>query len=123
MNHKCNKCKSTTPSATFVSHDSNINDFASVFEIIFDVLLFSAVKYASNKELNINRISCWFGFRRLFHWLPKLKLLLLLLSSSIFNFRLNLSRNYLGLTQGLSNCLEGTVGFIRHVLSQRTTIF
>lgn len=67
MNHKCDKCKSTTPTATFISHNSNIDNFSGIFEIIFDILLLSRVQNASNKELNINWISCGFNFRRLFH--------------------------------------------------------
>jgi len=97
MYHKCDKRKPTTPTATFVSHYSNIDDFTGIFEIIFNILLFGRVQNASNKELNIDWISNGFGFLngRLLHGLSQLKLLL---TCMLFLFWLNLSGDDLCLT-------------------------
>lgn len=113
MNHKCDKRKATTPSTTFISHDSNVDNLSSVFEIVLDILLFGRVQNSSNKELDINWISYRFWFlNRLLHRLSELKLLLLL----------RLCWYDLCLTECFSNGLNCSVSFICHILSQWSTV-
>lgn len=117
MDHKSDESEAATSSATFVSHDRNIDDFASIFEIILNILLLCRVQNASDEKLDVNWIAHGLGLS-LFHRLPELKLLLRRLWR-----RRHISGHDLRLAQSFTNCLNRSIGFICHILSQWPTVF